>query len=150
MKKDVVILIAEDDEGHFGLIKRNLIEAGLTNEILHFADGQAILDFLFRRGDGPHRSPAGSYLLILDIRMPKVDGTEVLKDIKEDEELCKLPVIMITTTDDPQEIEKCHALGCSSYITKPIEYNKFMAVVKQLGLYLSIVQIPQINGELTN
>jgi len=78
--------------------------------------------------------------------MPKLDGTEVLKRIKEDHELRKMPVIMITTTDDPREVERCHELGCSSYITKPVEYDAFVNAVRQLGLYLAVVQVPQVNG----
>jgi len=70
----------------------------------------------------------------------------VLKRIKEDHELRKMPVIMITTTDDPREVERCHELGCSSYITKPVEYDAFVNAVRQLGLYLAVVQVPQVNG----
>lgn len=89
MNKEVVIVIAEDDEGHANLIMRNLKRVGVANTILHFKDGQETLDFLFRRGDGPHRQIGTPYLLLLDIRMPKVDGTEVLRQIKQDSELCK-------------------------------------------------------------
>lgn len=146
MHKEVVILIAEDDEGHAGLIRKNLARAGISNPIEHFVDGQEILDFLFRRGDGPHRKENGAYIVLLDIRMPKVDGTEVLRRIKEDSELRKIPVIMLTTTDDPREVERCHALGCSSYIAKPVEYDAFVNAVRQLGLFLAVVQVPQVNG----
>lgn len=146
MHEKVVILVAEDDEGHATLIKKNLFRAGLSNEILHFRDGQEILDFLFRRGDGPHRKPEAAYVLLLDIRMPKVDGVEVLRRIKQDPELRKLPVIMVTTTDDQREVDLCHALGCSSYLTKPIEYERFVRAIQQLGLYLAVVQAPILNG----
>jgi CheY-like chemotaxis protein len=146
MRKEAVILIADDDEGHATLIRKNLHRAGLVNEILHFRDGQEVLDFLFRRGDGPHREDGKAYLLLLDIRMPKVDGVEVLRQVKADKELKKLPVIMITTTDDPREVENCHALGCSNYLTKPVDYDKFVAVIRQLGLFLLVVEVPVING----
>ena len=85
-------------------------------------------------------------LIFLDIRMPKVDGVEVLRRIKEHKELQKIPIIMITTTDDPREVEKCHALGCSSYITKPVNYENFMAAIKHLGFFLKLVKLPIING----
>ncbi len=147
MHKDVVILVAEDDEGHAGLIKKNLGRAGIANEVLHFMDGQAVLDFLFRQGEGPHRRLETAYVLLLDIRMPKVDGVEVLERIKADPELRKLPVIMITTTEDPREVERCHILGCSNYITKPIDYDSFVHAIRQLGLFLAVVQVPRINGE---
>ncbi len=146
MKQEVVILVAEDDEGHAGLIKKNLFRAGISNEIIHFRDGQEIIDFLFRLGEGPHRTSGASYILLLDIRMPKLDGVEVLRKVKSDPELKKIPVMMITTTDDPREVETCHTLGCSNYITKPVEYDAFVNAIRQLGLFLTVVQVPKVNG----
>ena len=145
MKKEGVILIAEDDEGHFELIKRSLQRAGVCNQILRFADGQETLDFLFVRGDGPKRESDKEYLLLLDIRMPKIDGVEVLEEVKNDPELKKIPVIMLTTTDDPRTVERCHKLGCSVYIVKPVEYRDFADAVRKVGLLLSVVEIPQIS-----
>ena len=144
LKKEVVILIAEDDEGHASLIKKNLKRSGVCNEIIRFKNGQEILDFLFLRGNGPDRSPEGSYISLLDIRMPLVDGVEVLRQLKKDPELAKIPVTMITTTDDPREVEECFHLGCNNYIAKPVDYNKFVEAIKQLGLFLMIVEIPLI------
>lgn len=146
MNSEVIILIAEDDEGHAGLIRKNLVRAGIVNEIIHFKDGLAVVNFLFKTGQGPYREAGKAYILLLDIRMPVLDGVEVLTRIKADPELRKLPVIMITTTDDPREVEKCHALGCNSYISKPIEYEEFVNAIRQLGLYLAIVQVPRVNG----
>jgi CheY-like chemotaxis protein len=140
------LLIVDDDEGHAVLVRDNLQEAGLTNPMLHFKDGQAILDFLFRRGDGPKRQEGQSYLLLLDIRMPKVDGVEVLRQVKADPELRKLPVIMLTTTDDPREVDRCHALGCSVYIQKPVDYDKFAEAVKSLGMFIKLVLVPPLNS----
>ncbi|MEW6155873.1 MAG: response regulator [Verrucomicrobiota bacterium] len=147
MTREVVILIAEDDDGHARLIEKNLVRAGLHNPVVRFSDGQQILDFLFRRGARPHRASETPYLLLLDIRMPKVDGIEVLRQIKEDPELRKIPVSMLTTTDDPREVERCHALGCNNYIVKPVDYEKFAEAIKQLGLFISLVQVPEIRGE---
>ena len=146
MKEEVVVLIVEDDDGHARLIEKNLRRASIKNEMLRFADGQQILDFLFRRGEGRQREDCAPYLLLLDIRIPKIEGVEVLRQIKQDEELRKIPVIMLTTTDDPLEVDACHRLGCSHYIVKPVEYDKFSAALGQLGLFLKIVQVPQING----
>ncbi|MBU0965097.1 MAG: response regulator [Proteobacteria bacterium] len=146
MRKEIHIIIAEDDEGHAALIKKNLRRAGIENKIIRFADGQQVLDFLFLKGDGPHRQSGDSFLLLLDIRMPKVDGVEVLRQLKADQELRKIPVIMLTTTDDPREVDHCHQLGCSNYITKPVDYDKFVTAVRQLGLFLMIVQVPAIDG----
>ena len=144
LTKEVVILIAEDDDGHASLIMKNLKRSGICNETIWFKDGQEVLDFLFLRGNGPHRSPEGSYILLLDIRMPLVDGVQVLRQIKEDTELAKIPVTMITTTDDPREVEECFRLGCNNYIAKPVDYVKFVEAIKQLGLFLMIVEVPTI------
>lgn len=148
MNNDVNILIAEDDEGHATLIIRNLRKAGLVNNIIHFQDGEEALDFLFKKGEGPHRADDLSYLLLLDINMPRIDGIEVLTKIKEDEILRKMPVIMVTTTDDPKEIAKCHNLGCNCYISKPIDYEKFINAINQLGLFLKVVQVPNLKKEI--
>ncbi|MCU0290299.1 MAG: response regulator [Acidobacteria bacterium] len=150
MKKEVTILIAEDDMGHAALIRKNIVRAGITNAILHFKDGQELLDFFFKKDDAPHRVGEISYLLLLDIRMPKVDGVEVLRVIKGDPELRKIPTIILTTTDDPREVENCHQLGCSSYITKPVDYEKFVDVIKKLGFFLMVVEVPGINGYSIN
>lgn len=143
----MLILIADDDDGHARLIEKNLHRAGLNNPILRFENGQDVLDFLFRRSQKAKRLPEAPYLLLLDIRMPKVDGVEALRQIKADAELRKLPVIMLTTTDDPREVARCHALGCSNYIVKPVDYEKFSEAIKQLGLFISLVQVPEINGQ---
>lgn len=144
MNKEVVIIIAEDDEGHAALIMKNLERSGIKNDILQFRDGQEVLDFMF--GTGPKGSQSlqkdKTYLLLLDIRMPKVDGIEVLKRLKADAALRKIPVIMITTTDDPREIERCYAHGCSNYILKPLDYDRFVEAIRRLGLFLMVVEMP--------
>lgn len=141
-----VILLAEDDAGHSSLIVRNLRRAGVHNPIQCFTDGQALLDFLFCRSSECNRQPGTSYVLLLDIRMPGLDGVGALKQIKADPELRKMPVIMLTTTDDPREVTMCHDLGCSLYVTKPVEYGQFTDVVKNLGSVLAMVQVPRIDG----
>ena len=147
MTPEVAVLIAEDDEGHASLIERNLRRVGIQNEFIHFRDGRETLDFLQQKSSGPHRISGARYLLLLDIRMPKVDGIQVLREIKQDAELCKIPVIMITTTDDPREVAQCYRLGCSNYITKPVDYERFVECIRQLGLFLLIVEVPRINGD---
>jgi CheY-like chemotaxis protein len=149
LKKEVTILIAEDDDGHAELICDNLRESGLQNPIIRFSNGQEALDFFFGtpHGDLPRREHDLAYMLLLDIRMPKVDGVEVLKRIKNDPELKNMPVIMLTTTDDPREIRNCYALGCSCYVTKPVDYQKFSEMLMRLGLFLLVVQVPNLNGK---
>jgi CheY-like chemotaxis protein len=144
MTKEVVILIADDDPGHIRLIEKNLSRAGLHNSIQKFEDGQQVLDFFFGKGTGPRRKRDASYLLLLDIRMPKVDGIEVLRQLKEDKALRRIPVIMLTTTDDPREVSRCHALGCNNYIVKPVDYERFAEAIRNLGLFISLVEIPEI------
>ncbi|MBW6477900.1 MAG: response regulator [Bacteroidales bacterium] len=142
MNKNVTIIIAEDDEGHAFLIKRNLSKSGLINPIIHFKDGDEVLNFFKQISKGELADPGKGYIVLLDIKMPKVDGTEVLEKMKSDQVLRKIPIIMITTTDAPAEVELCHKLGCNSYIVKPIDYEKFIDVVKRLGYFLEIVEIP--------
>ncbi|MCP5047598.1 MAG: response regulator [bacterium] len=147
MRDEVHVLIADDDMGHATLIQKNLKRSGLTNNITHFKDGRELLDFLFKEGQASDFHNGRSYLLLLDIRMPKVDGVEALHRIKEDPYFKKIPVIMLTTTDDPGEIEKCHRLGCNSYIVKPINYGKFVEAIKKLGVFLQVIEVPRINEE---
>lgn len=138
----MVILLAEDDEAHAVLVKRNLVRAGIANEVVHVADGQEALDFVHCQGNYESRKPNGPLLLILDINMPRMDGVEVLEKVKADESTAKIPIIMLTTTDDPREVHRCYEFGCSAYITKPVEYDAFVEAVKRLGLFLQVVQIP--------
>ena len=142
--KEITILVAEDDLGHADLIRLNLKRAGIKNAILPFEDGQEILDFLEKEKEKPYAKPGKAYLLLLDIRMPKIDGVEVLQRIKSDFKLKTIPVIMLTTNDDPYEISRCHRLGCNTYITKPIEYNQFVEVIQRLGKFIKIIDIPEI------
>ncbi len=135
MDKDTVILLAEDDQGHAKLITKNLKRAGLDNRIILFKDGREVLNYLFREGEGPHRDTAVQHILLLDISMPKVSGIEVLNRIKQNDELMKIPVIMVTTTDDPHEVERCHKLGCSKYIIKTADYDKFVDAISELGTF---------------
>jgi CheY-like chemotaxis protein len=136
------ILLAEDDDGHALLVQRNLARSGLANRVIHVRDGQEALDYVFRQGAYSQREPGGALLLVLDINMPRVDGVEALARIKASETASLLPVIMLTTTDDPREIERCYQLGCSVYITKPVDHEDFVEAVKRLGLLLQVVQIP--------
>jgi CheY-like chemotaxis protein len=149
MTTETVILVAEDDIGHFTLIKKNLWRSCVYSDILHFKDGQEILDFLFAPDGSPKPLPNTSYILLLDIRMPRVDGVEVLEKLKRDEELRKIPVVMLTTTDDPREVDRCYALGANLYISKPTDYNKFMDTIERLGNFLSIasVKVPKVQTQ---
>ena len=136
------ILIVDDDEGHAILIRENLEAAGVQNRIEHFCDGQAVLDF-FAAGQ-PRRNE--TYIVLLDIRMPKVDGIEVLRRMKADQELRMLPIIMLTTTDDLREVQRCHQIGCSGYIQKPVDYDRFAEAIRRIGLFVPLLLVPQVGA----
>jgi len=139
---EVNILLIEDDLGHARLIEKNLRRANLTNHIITIHDGQQALDFLFGTGkfaNAPHYS---SLLILLDLNLAVVDGYEVLKRLKADERTKRIPVIILTTTDDTREVSRCYELGCNIYITKPVEYDQFSEAIRKLGLFLSVVTVP--------
>ena len=139
------ILLAEDDSGHATLVKSNLRNVGIQNKISHFEDGLEVLNFLSEKENGgEHIDYENAYMLLLDIRMPKVSGDEVLRQVKNNPRLQLMPVIMLTTTDEPQEVRRCHELGCNDYITKPVDYDEFVEVIRRLGMFLQIVCVPPL------
>ena len=142
----LLIVLAEDDDGHASLVQRNLERAGLANGLHRLKDGQEALDFLRGEGDYAGRNPNQPVLVLLDIKMPCVDGVEVLRQLKADPRTALIPVIMLTTTDDPREIQRCYELGCSVYVTKPVDYQGFVEAIKRLALFLQVVRVPE-NGK---
>lgn len=146
--RQMTILLVDDDEGHQELVRRNLQRIGVNNPVVSLANGQEALDYLFCRGAYANRPEISSFLILLDIRMPgEIDGVEVLRQIKANSVKKKIPVIMLTTTDDPREIRRCYELGCSIYITKPVDPLAFIEAIKRLGLFLTVVSVPPENGE---
>jgi CheY-like chemotaxis protein len=141
----LVIILAEDDDGHASLVERNLKRAGVANSIHRLRDGQEVLDYLTAPPGSDGVQPIPSMLLLLDIKMPRVDGIEVLRRLKADPATAVIPVIILTTTDDPREIQRCYELGCSVYITKPVDYQRFVEAVHRLGLFLQVVRVPDRN-----
>jgi len=132
LSKEVIIVIAEDDAGHANLIIRNIRRAGFHNEIKHFTDGEQTLEYFF---SDTSDIKSLDHLLLLDIRMPKIDGITVLTKLRQNFQQINIPVIMITTTDDPHDVGKCYELGCNSYMVKPIEYKHFIETVNKTGLF---------------
>lgn len=141
--RPVTIVLADDDDGHVTLVKRNLQRLGLTNPVVRVVNGQEAVDLLKNAGSFAGKRPEGPLLLVLDVNMPVLDGIEALRQIKSDPQLSVIPVIMLTTTDDPREVERCYQLGCNIYITKPVAYDAFIDAISRLGLFLQIVQVPQ-------
>jgi CheY-like chemotaxis protein len=138
----ILIVLADDDDGHATLVERNLIRVGVANTLLRLKDGQEALDFLRGENGHPARDSSQPVLLLLDIKMPRLDGVEVLRRLKADPKTALIPVIILTTTDDPREIKRCYELGCSVYITKPVDYQAFVEAINRLGLFLQVVRIP--------
>ena len=136
----VNIVMIEDDEGHARLIEKNIRRAGILNGIRHFLDGTSALDYLYNDPAGPALN--GPALILLDLNLPDMSGTDILARIKRDGALRRTPVVVLTTTDDKVEIQRCYDLGCNVYITKPVNYESFAAAIRQLGLFLSVIQVP--------
>ena len=135
----VEVIMIEDDPGHARLIEKNIRRAGVNNVIRHFESGTAALRHLFE----PSVRDNGPLLVLLDLNLPDMSGTDILEKLKADEKLKRAPVVVLTTTDDQREIQRCYALGCNVYITKPVEYETFSQAIRQLGLFLSIMQVPE-------
>ena len=146
MKEDAVILLAEDDDGHATLTRRALREVGVNNQIVRFRDGQEAVDFLFGTGQGPSREADSHYLLLLDLRMPRIDGIAVFRRIRQDKQLRRMPVVVLSTTDNPQEIEICKQLQCSCYIVKAAGYTALVEALQQVRLLLEHRQAPRTTG----
>ncbi|MGA2435551.1 MAG: response regulator [Bryobacteraceae bacterium] len=139
--EEVIILLVEDDAAHARLIEKNLRRSNITNEVVKCTDGQQALDYIFHNGVQVHG--AGRYLLLLDLNMPGVNGYQVLERIKADPKTRTIPIIILTTTDDEREVKRCYDLGCNVYITKPVDYEQFSEAIRRLGLFLTIVSMPE-------
>jgi CheY-like chemotaxis protein len=138
----VTIVMIEDDEGHAKLIEKNLRRAGIMNEIVHLDNGRKAADYLLGKGEYTTNRPAAPMLILLDLNLPELDGFQILEAIKKDELTKLIPVIILTTTDNPREVERCYALGCNVYVTKPVEYEAFADSIRKLGLLLAVVKVP--------
>ena len=139
--RHVTIVMIEDDEGHARLIELNIRRAGISNDIRHFLDGTSALNYLFQTREGPFLD--GPALVLLDLNLPDMSGIDILTRIKADATLKRTPVVVLTTTDDKAEIQRCYDLGCNVYITKPVNYEGFSDAIRQLGLFLSVIQVPE-------
>lgn len=139
----VAIVMIEDDEGHARLIERNIRRAGVNNELKPFTNGTAALEFLLGP-DGSGEVSAGKHLLVLlDLNLPDMTGISILEKIKSNQHTRRSPVIVLTTTDDAREIQRCYDLGANVYITKPVDYENFANAIRQLGLFFAVMQVPE-------
>jgi CheY-like chemotaxis protein len=140
----VNIVMIEDDAGHARLIERNIRRAGISNDVYHFTSGAEALSFLFDHPDGPLYN--GPSLVLLDLNLPDMSGVDILARIKADPTVRRTPVVVLTTTDDRADIQRCYDLGCNVYITKPVNYESFADAIRQLGLFLAVIQMPETEG----
>ncbi len=141
--KTVVIVMIEDDEGHARLIERNIRRAGVNNEIVAFTSGTAALRYLLGNDGSGSDSAERAMLVLLDLNLPDMSGVDILATVKGNAHTKRSPVIVLTTTDDQREIQRCYDLGANVYITKPVNYESFANAIRQLGLFLMVMQVPQ-------
>ncbi|MEO1289993.1 MAG: response regulator [Chloroflexota bacterium] len=139
--KPIRLLIVEDDLGHATLVQMNLEDVGFHNKIDHVENGQLAIDYVTAF---INQTPNESLLILLDINMPVLDGFQVLERLKSNPRTKHIPVIMLTSTDSEEEIQRAYELGCNVYLRKPVDYEQFMAAIKNLGLFLSVVEVPDI------
>jgi CheY-like chemotaxis protein len=141
-EQPVQIVMVEDDEGHARLIEKNIRRAGVTNPIMPFTNGTAALNHLFGPDGSGVTNKNKPLLVLLDLNLPDMTGVDILKKIKTNDHLKRVPVVVLTTTDDAVEIQRCYDLGCNVYITKPVNYDSFANAIRQLGLFFSVIQVP--------
>jgi CheY-like chemotaxis protein len=130
------LLLVEDDEAHAEIVRRCLAEARVANRMFHLRDGQSALDYLLRQG--PYAPPAEAVrpdLILLDLRLPKVDGQQVLRRLKSDPDLCRIPVVILTTSKAELDIVAAYQTGAGSYLVKPVDYEKFTQLMETFGFY---------------
>ena len=139
----VCIVMIEDDEGHARLIERNVRRAGVNNEIVPFRDGTSALTYLFGPDGSGEVSQRRHLLILLDLNLPDMTGIDILEKVKANPHTRRSPVIVLTTTDDAREIQRCYDLGANVYVTKPVNYEGFANAIRQLGLFFSVMQIPE-------
>jgi CheY-like chemotaxis protein len=136
------ILLAEDSERDVELTLAALGEYNLANEVFVVRDGAEALDYLYRRGkfaDQPANPPV---VVLLDLKMPRVDGLTVLRQMKSDVELKRIPVVMVTSSREEQDLVKSYELGVNAYVVKPVDFQKFVESIKQVGFFWAIVNEP--------
>jgi CheY-like chemotaxis protein len=141
--KPVSIVMIEDDEGHARLIERNIRRAGVNNELTAFSNGSDALAFLMGPDGTGEVSAKKHILVLLDLNLPDMTGITILEKIKGNVHTKRSPVIVLTTTDDAREIQRCYDLGANVYITKPVDYDNFANAIRQLGLFFAVMQVPE-------
>jgi CheY-like chemotaxis protein len=145
----ITILLVEDDPAHAEIVRRNLADSRIANRLIHLADGEAALDYLraCKEHTNPVKTPRPD-LVLLDLRLPKVDGLEVLRQVKQDTDLRRLPVVILTTSQAEQDMVAAYDKGAGSFLVKPVDFQKFAGLMEAFGFYwLAWNQYPCVSGQ---
>lgn len=135
------LVLVEDDEGHAILIERTLRRFGFENDVVHCRDGGEAVDFFFTS------SPrAKAMAVLLDLNLPILGGLQILERLKSDPRTCLIPVIVLTTSENPTEIERSYQLGASGFVTKPVDYERFGEAIRSVARFLTIITLPPVGG----
>jgi CheY-like chemotaxis protein len=140
------ILLVEDDHRDVELTMLALRECRLVNEVVEVNDGSDALDFLFCRGAFEDRDPENPAVVLLDLKMPKVGGLQVLKEIRESQDLKRIPIVILTSSRQETDLIRSYDLGVNAYVVKPVEFGEFMEAVKHLGIFWAIINEPPPRG----
>jgi CheY-like chemotaxis protein len=138
----VTVVIAEDDEGHATLVQRNLRRAAIPANAVRVRDGQELLDYMYRRGPWQSRAKHPAILILLDLKMPRIGGLEVLERLKHDVQFAHIPIFVLTTSSNPIELDECYARGASACLVKPVEFGLFGHMVHRLAEFLVMARLP--------
>ncbi len=136
------ILLVEDDKKDIDLTMKALRQHNLANEVVIARDGEEALNYLFRREQYADRPPGEPAVVLLDLKMPKVDGLEVLREIKSDAVLKTLPIVVLTSSRESRDLEECYKLGVNAYVVKPVQFGDFVEAVKGLAIFWAIINEP--------
>lgn len=136
------ILMIEDDPKDVELTLTALADYNLTNEVVVIHDGEEALDYLYRRGSFQARSDANPAVILLDLKLPKVDGLEILQQIKSTETLKMIPVVVLTSSREERDMVASYKLGVNAYVVKPVDFHEFVNAIKELGMFWAIINEP--------
>src|SRR6201994_325259 len=142
MEKLGRILMVEDDGNDVDMTMTALEEYNLANEVVVTHDGEEALDYLYRRGSFTTRANGNPAVLLLDLKLPKVDGLEVLQQIKSDEKLRRIPVVVLTSSREEKDMVASYRLGVNAYVVKPVDFHQFVNAIKELGVFWAVINEP--------